>query len=548
MVVLAACDSGASRASTTEMAGTTEHSHVTSVPTATVAPSVELPVTKIFSGEVSLPEGFTVPAEERWVFDPDADTKVTVSGNVIVEGVLEMRPRSGEVEHALIFEGVDESGFVGGGLDPVESDVGLWVMGNGQLLIEGEEKTAWSYEFDPAWEGDEVVATPYLPGEYTTFEPVSEAPPPNELGYRAELLNLSRNVRIEGTPDGFTHVFIRSTRPQTIRYAALRYVAPAFSEETDRTGRYGIHFHMAGDGSRGSIVEGVVVRDAGNHAFVPHGSHGITFRSTIAYHVMNEAYWWDPNDDDEEIAHDSHDILWERAVAAGIDLGPGGSRYRLAAFFLGDGANLVVRDSVAVGVQGESGSDRAGFIWPEAAGAPWTFEGNLAHNNDANGIFVWQNISNRHDTTTFTAYYNAQAGIEHGAYSNAYQYRDLTLLGNGVAIHSHALGEPTEGADTQTWADITSEGGGLFIDKHARPGEAPVRFLRCDLGKVMVADGGGDEPGAYDFVDCGLEPEDFDLTQAHPGTVIRVQRGDGSAYRLGVGGSVEEITTFYTEG
>ncbi|MGB8360188.1 MAG: hypothetical protein WCE80_02185, partial [Acidimicrobiia bacterium] len=445
-------------------------------------------VDRMLSGELAFPEGFVVPADETWAFDPDVDTTVTVSGNVIVEGTLEMRPASGDVEHLLRFDGIDESGFVGGGTDPVDSDVGLWVVGDGRLVVEGEEKTAWAYEYDPAWAGDEVVAAPNTPGDYDTFETVTSTPPPNALGYQTELLDLTRNVRIEGTPEGSTHVFIRSTQPQTIRYAQLRWVAPRFGE-TDATGRYGIHFHMAGDGSRGSLVEGVVIRDAGNHAFVPHASHGISFRDTIAYQVANEAYWWDEPPDGEgdqyDPVNDTNDLIWDHALAAGVSVGNGGNQFRLAAFSLGNGENLRVTNSVAVAVQGEAGIEHSGFTWPEGAGAVWTFENNVAHNNEADGIFTWQNNDERHDVDGFTAYYNAGAGVDHGAYENSYQYTDLTLLENGIAVLSHARGEGSDGVDTQVWTHIRTDRGTLLIAEHATPTDTPVRFVGCDFGDVV---------------------------------------------------------------
>ena len=495
------------------------------------------------SGDQSYPEGFTIPADESWVFDPEVDTTVTVSANVVVLGELVMQPASEDVEHALVFEGVDESAFVGGGMDPLASDVGLWVMGEGQLLIEGEEKTAWGYDYDPAWAGDEVVAAPNTPGNYTDFLPVASTPPPNDLGYSTELLNLTRNVRIEGTEAGYTHVFIRSTQPQTIRYAAIRYVAPKFGE-TDATGRYGMHIHMSGDGSRGSMIEGVVIRDAGNHAFVPHASHGITYRDTIAYNVLNEAYWWDPPPEEEDMVNDTNDLVWDRAVAAGVDLGVPGNRFRLAGFYLGNGQNVTLTNSVAVGVQGESGGDRSGFIWPESAQSVWTFENNIAHNNQANGIFVWQNNSDRHDVGPFTAYYNDGAGVNHGAYENSYQYSDLTLLENGLGVVSHAFGTESEGTDTQIWSNLVTDGAILYIDEHATESEVPVRFINCDFGQVVVADEEA-EPSEYDFVDCGLEPDQFDLSEANPNAVFRVQRDDGTAYELRGDGTVSEIPAFY---
>ena len=500
----------------------------------------------VISADQDYPEGFTIPAGESWVLDPNKSITLTSSGNVLVLGELVMKPASGDIEHALIFQGVDNSAFVGGGMDPVPTDVGLWVMGDGRLDLEGEEKPAWGYEYDPSWQGDEVMAAPNTPGDYFVFEEVTSTPPPNELGYPTELINLTRNVRIEGTPEGFSHVFLRSTQPQTIRYVALRYMAPHFGD-SDRTGRYGLHFHMAGEGSRGSIVEGVVVRDAGNHAFVPHASHGITFRDTIAYNVLNEAYWWDPAPEEDDTTNDTNDLIWDRAVVAGVDLGVEGNKFRLAGFFLGNGANVTISNSVAVAVRGEPDSESSGFIWPEGAGAVWLFENNVAHNNLSNGVFVWQNNAEVHPVDGFTGYYNGKAGIEHGAYENSYQYHDLTLMDNGVAIISHALGgESDQGdVDTQTWTNITSNGATLIIDKHATQPEVPVRFMDCDFGLVVVADEEGGVPGKYDFVNCDLQPEEFDLGSAYGSSVFRVQNADGTTYQLRGDGTETEIDPFY---
>src|SRR5690606_41357301 len=102
----------------------------------------------------------------------------------------------------------------------VAGDVGVWVVGAGALIIEGEERGAWARQSRSSWADDEVIAAPHTPGDYDGFRRVTSTPPANALGYRTELLNLTRNVRIEGTPQGYTHVFIRSSRTSTIRYAA----------------------------------------------------------------------------------------------------------------------------------------------------------------------------------------------------------------------------------------------------------------------------------------------------------------------------------------
>jgi hypothetical protein len=148
----------------------------------------------------------------------------------------------------------------------------------------------------------------------------------------------------------------------------------------------------------------------------------------------------------------------------------------------------------------------------------------------------------------FVAYYNAQSGIEHGAYTNSYVYKNLVLLGNGTAIHSHALGEPGDDAftDTQIWSNVKTNGGTLYIDEHARDPERPVRFVDCDLGEVVVRDSGGAEPSEYDFIRCGLEPNDFDLSGAKSNSVFRVQRANGTAYRLTGNGTVTSISAFYS--
>jgi hypothetical protein len=67
----------------------------------------------------------------------------------------------------------------------------------------------------------------------------------------------------------------------------------------------------------------------------------------------------------------------------------------------------------------------------------------------------------------------------------------------------------------------------------------------CDLGEVVVRDSGGAEPSEYDFIRCGLEPNDFDLSGAKSNSVFRVQRANGTAYRLTGNGTVTSISAFY---
>ena len=83
---------------------------------------------------------------------------------------------------------------------------------------------------------------------------------------------------------------------------------------------------MAEDGTRGSTLTGVVVRDCNSHAFVPHFSFGITFRECISFNTVSDAYWWDrvssnlsgSNNTSNYPYTNSKDIVYERCVAADV--------------------------------------------------------------------------------------------------------------------------------------------------------------------------------------------------------------------------------------
>ncbi|HEY7661192.1 MAG TPA: hypothetical protein VIC58_11405 [Actinomycetota bacterium] len=480
-------------------------------------------------------EALEVPRGRTLRFDPNADTTLELTGNLIVRGRLEMRPRRG-VEHVLRFVDVDESAFVGGGLDPLETDVGLWVVDEGALDIRGTRKDAWNRSgTSPSWRRrDELVVAPVRPGEFTVEPFRLGAPVPAFDHRRAEVLNLTRNVRIEGTPSGRAHVFIRSMRPQSIRHAALRHLGPrqARGDATEGVlGRYSLHFHHCHHGSHGTVVDGVVVRDSGSHAFVPHMSHGITIRNAIAYEVFDDAYWWDFEDA-------THDLLIDRCIAASVHFDPEHRGFRLAGFALGKGRNLELRHSVAFAMQG--GSNAAGFVWPEAPSGLWRFTDNVAHNNRNNGIFVWQNTPEPHTIERFTAYHNGGAGIVHGAYSNAYEYEGLDLGDQPEAIVLHAAGRLDPAGRPQSWVDVRATS--LLVVEHHLPSVDPVLFLRCRFDSGVTLDDGGGEPGPLDFVECGLSSSDFTVVSLHPDTVVRVQDGT-TAFELTAAG-VRDIPPF----
>jgi hypothetical protein len=83
-------------------------------------------VSSVLTGNVTRP-GLTIRAGQTVVFNPARSTTLTVTGNVIVRGTLRMRPANAGVVHKRGFAKVNEQAMVGGGMNPLASDVGLLV-------------------------------------------------------------------------------------------------------------------------------------------------------------------------------------------------------------------------------------------------------------------------------------------------------------------------------------------------------------------------------------------------------------------------------------
>lgn len=518
--------------------------------------------------------GLDVRPGGQLLLSADHDVTIETTGNVVVRGLLKMAPDRKGVRHRLVFTGVDEQRYVGGGMDPVDSDVGLWVVDDGRLDLAGTPRTAWVRLAGSAragdgslqlavkptgWQvGDELAVTPSGPpgdGHHDAYDIVKivsvsgtkvrvspklkHAHPALELAPgvtgTAEVLNLTRDVEIAGTPGGRAHVFIRSRRAQQLRFAALRHLAPrkGSGDGEDVLGRYGLHFHHAGDGARGSLIDGVVARDMGNHAFVAHLSHGVTFRACISHNTVNDAYWWDGAPDTRTPGPPSDDITYERCVASKVVAAPRTRGFRLAGFTLGAGERNAAIDCVAVGVQGNK--DASGFGWPEGpTSSLWRFRNCEAHNNTRHGIFTWQNTNKPHIVSDFACWNNGGSGIAHGAYVNRYSYVRGLLIGNaesGLALHS--LGD-------QRFIDLIIDGRGraaygIGVLKHTLTSDSRSVVRAClIMGHTTAAigfglTGAGEQAEAIDVVDCDLASPEFRLSDSiHPASQIRVQQRDGA--------------------
>lgn len=158
--------------------------------------------------------GLTVAAGDVVEFPASCSATLETTASVVVYGTLRMRPADASVTHTLRFVGVNEAAYVGGGDGVTPGDVGLWVEDEGALDAAGTPRAGWNRTgTDPSWlPDDEVRVTPIAVGDYTnfpTFTPGSAVPTvtsPSGRTYAAEVFDLTRNVRIEGTASGIADI------------------------------------------------------------------------------------------------------------------------------------------------------------------------------------------------------------------------------------------------------------------------------------------------------------------------------------------------------
>lgn len=495
--------------------------------------------------------------------DPNKSITLSSNRNIILTGKLVSRPIWPAV-HTIRFTGIDESKFVGGGMAVLPTDIGLWVMGQGQFDIQGEKKTGHTTATKAikagdtvipvldatGWRvGDELFITPTLPNVYDSEEAKIKSISGNNITvdkllgnhpgvaaksgkiFYAEVANLTRNVRIEGTSSGQSHIFINSSSVQTIKHTAIRFMGPrkdqgGGKEKEFVIGRYGMHFHHCNH-INGTIVEGNVIRDTGSHCYVPHGSHGIKFLDNIAYNVMEIAFWSD-------LGHKNHNTVLERNIAATVKFTPRalnmdlketdpemGPTFASSGFLIGMGDGNIFRDNVAVGTQGDPRTG-GGFMWEtNNVGIP-VFENNLAHNCSA-GLRIWQNDENNHVILKQTVY-NCDIGVYHGAYANAYKYDLCEVINCPFIFHGASVNSGRLRLERSNLDAIIAEGSPL-------PGKLPILIRDCNY-KSFIDQVGEVERGSHnvDIVGC-TGPNKVD-PNAGAAEVVRVQPKNGQAVRM----------------
>lgn len=491
-----------------------------------------------------------VPDGKVWLIG-----KARIRGNLrTTGGTIACRPG---ITH-LQFLGADPARYIGGGMTfapEFANDIGLWVGPNGTLDCFGTPKVSWNRTgVDPTWlPSDEYYIAPTIlgraQGDYIVkpWRPGQPIPRVDPRVPPAEVMNVTRDCVIQGPG----HVHIHSTKPQRIEYCQLRDLGITNAAGDFVLGRYALHFHMSGDGSRGSVVRGVAAVNSKGIVFVPHSSHGVTFVDNVSVNSYGPGFWWDP-------AHVTADVLVDHMAVCGVmnPLAIAGA----SGFLLGANDRGEVRNSVACGVWGGSGP-AVGFDWPEPAGfadailgkLTWKFDvGNVAHNNKI-CLRYWDNVQATHVTRDLKCYRNA-SGSDQGAYISANVYSDILSLQEGFLYSndfssttaamrwesSSVAGTTSEGSVCTRCVFESLEGPALEIGHRTLPGD-PTRPLRFESsrfvpgpGKPKVWVGPGTNPWFAHFVHSGVTPDDilFESSPGNEGSVVLIDHEDGRRWRV----------------
>ena len=311
--------------------------------------------------------------------------------------------------------------------------------------------------------------------------------------------NLNRDIIFRN----MRRIIFMGAGPSTLRFITV------MDSGTPNPGDFPLHWHVNGDSTRGTLVEGVVVLNGANHAFVPHGSHGITFKDTIAKNIKGGAYWWNPVGTSGGCSRignpncttdNSNDIIYDHALADGVD--------GFTGFMLRAGSGNKVINSVAINVNPtQTAGHCSGFAWPEdsnqnVGGNVWVFENNRGE-SACHGIRVWQNDGNLHVIDGFTG-----GGISQGAYGNNYEYRNVTV----PYLDIHAAG----------FRVFDSNVGVVTAFRHLSTDTPTVEMTNVQMSAFIIqnASNSGTIPGVYVLNNTNMTCGDVVYANVVPGTQV----------------------------
>ena len=441
-----------------------EHDHESTTTEAALQP---VSAVKTITGTIGPVE---IPAGEHWRLAGD----VTLTGDLMVAGVLSNEP----------------AGSIDG-----QGKYGIHAHGGGRLQLEGSPKSAWARwgESASGWSGgDRLAVAPTGPGVYdkgqtswggswgSTARPGGcEAVALPSGTIQPEVVNMSQTFVIKGVTR------LMMMEPAGAVKHVLRSIRIVDSGVAGKLGFYPLHFHRMGNATRGTVVEDVVVEGGRNHAFVVHGSHGVTLRRCVAVDTTNDVFWWDTNNEDASDARKSDDIVYDRCGVLGAR--PADGKAYITGFMASESRTRnQFKQCWAAGVRG--GNEPQGFHWPGFGNAVWENQGCVAH-NCAQGVRWWENsishLAPRMDG--FTAYRNGRWSLMHGAYGNPMRVFDSVLVGPATV---HVAGKQADaGWLTGMASTVVDADGADFCIEFAGSNspetmQFPIDLTNCDLNSA----------------------------------------------------------------
>ena len=135
------------------------------------------------------------------------------------------------------------------------------VRNGGQLDLRGKPKSGWVRGVGASgWQsGDRILTSPTEPGRYALSDFHTGSPGVVTLAdgrtIAAEQFNLTRSITI----DNVSRIMFHMGAGRQV----LKHIAVTNTGIAGKLAFYPIHFHLNGDRTRGSIIEGVVVENGG---------------------------------------------------------------------------------------------------------------------------------------------------------------------------------------------------------------------------------------------------------------------------------------------
>ena len=434
-------------------------------------------------------------------------SQLTMHGNLVVEGVLDLgRPDDRVPEGVtaeIVFTGMDDADYQGQpstifgtergpSVDEpavvLDSDVGLWIMGDGVLTAAGAEKKAWSFLLEGAGPADATIevenASGWRVGDRVALTPTAMRSEPDHhsqfdeatitaiegnvitLGgalafahdgctdcmRRGEAANLTRNVVVRSADDeAHAHVLIADNGVLQLDSVELRWLGPEWPGP-DRCGgperRHSVHFHQQHDAADRSFLRHVSIW-GGESSFVSvEKSNGVEIWDVAGYDGLGRGFalYYDNSAcgtrcTDRDSAPSG--ILMTEVLAAKIGVrqreeGCARISHRHTAFVVSGGEGSGCHGCVVTGSGWNgSGADMSAFHWAEGgSGRPldFTFDDNVAHNNKGHGAHVWHNSTQAQEPYRRNRFWsNDDYGILWGAYGTLYRLEDFVSVDNGNA-------------------------------------------------------------------------------------------------------------------